>query len=661
MSRHFRTRVALTLTLTISLTGIVHADVPLFERLAHVTSALAESPLEAQLLLTRGALFRELGEFDRARRDLGMAARLRPESAPLAQEQARIELAVGRPRIALEYARRALRLDPDDPRSLQLVADCAAELGDYEEAAEALDRCLDLAPDPQPEDYLERADYQAKAGVSSERILAGLELGIQRIGPAVPLVRVANAKRALLGASSNRSTPESTLPVRRNVGAFTTIAGPVRVGSRAAQDRTVRLVRGPYLQSGTPHELILRWRTDVPADARVSYATSLDGPWQESRVAAVTKEHEVLITQLQSDTKYFYSIAFTAPGGDPQVLAGGDNSFFFRTAPEVGTPKPTRVWVVGDSGTANKNARAVRDAFVKFSGGVAPDFWMMLGDNAYNSGTDVEYQRSVFETYPTQLATSVLWPTRGNHDVLHAGPNNDYYDIFTLPKVGEAGGLPSGTEAYYSFDYANAHFVCLDSEGTTRSPGSAMLVWLAEDLAATTLPWTVAYWHHPPYTKGSHNSDDVGDSERRLVDMREFILPVLEEGGVDLVLCGHSHSYERSMLIHGHYGFSATFADSMKIDAGDGHEGGDGAYQKAWGGETVDPGTVYAVAGSSGKISGGSLDHPVMITSLNVLGSMVLDVEGLRMDVTFLDSKGAARDQFTLEKTEPRKRSSSKP
>ena len=79
--------------------------------------------------------------------------------------------------------------------------------------------------------------------------------------------------------------------------------------------------------------------------------------------------------------------------------------------------------------------------------------------------------------------------------------------------------------------------------------------WLKQDLAANTLPWTVVYFHHPPYSKGSHNSD----IEIELVNMRERVVPIFERYKVDLVLSGHSHSYERSYLLNGHYGQENTF------------------------------------------------------------------------------------------------------
>src|SRR4029453_9609405 len=111
---------------------------------------------------------------------------------------------------------------------------------------------------------------------------------------------------------------------------------------------------------------------------------------------------------------------------------------------------------------------------------------------------------------PAMLRKTVLWPAYGNHDgrgsdsATNTGP---YYDMFTLPKQGEAGGMPSGTEAYYSFDYGNIHFICLESFETDRSANGAMMTWLQSDLASTQQKWIVAFWHHPPYSKGSHDSD----------------------------------------------------------------------------------------------------------------------------------------------------------
>jgi hypothetical protein len=406
-------------------------------------------------------------------------------------------------------------------------------------------------------------------------------------------------------------------------------------------DATV--TRGPYLQQGTHDSVVVRWRTALATDSRVRFGNAPGNLTRSVDDAAVTTEHEVTLTGLAADTTYYYSV-----GSTTGVLAGDDPEHFFLTSPPVGTARPTRVWVLGDSGTANADARAVADAYENYTGTTHTDLWLMLGDNAYNDGTDSQYQAAVFDMYPGMLRKSVLWPTLGNHDgytadsATQTGP---YYDIFTLPTNGEAGGQASGTEAYYSFDYGNIHFICLESYETDRSPGGAMMRWLEQDVADTTQEWIIAFWHHPPYSKGSHDSD----TEVPLRQMRQNALPILEAAGVDLVLSGHSHSYERSYLIDSHYGISTTLTADMQVDAGDGRTDGDGAYKAVY--NEADPyaGAVYITAGSSGKTSNGTLDHPVMVhASLKRLGSLVLDIDGNRLDAKFLRENGAIDDHFTI-------------
>ncbi|HYC60326.1 MAG TPA: metallophosphoesterase, partial [Thermoanaerobaculia bacterium] len=407
---------------------------------------------------------------------------------------------------------------------------------------------------------------------------------------------------------------------------------------------TFVVTRGPYLQMGTPTSVIVRWRTNGPTNSRVRYGTApgtLDVIVED---AALTTEHEITLTGLSPATTYYYSV-----GSSSQTLAG-DASHTFMTPPT--TAVPMRIWILGDSGAANEAARAVRDAYYTFTGSTATNLWLMLGDNAYDNGTDAEFQDAVFDLYPSMLRQSVLWPTLGNHDTAGSTtvtPSLPYFQIFSLPTAAEAGGVPSGTEKYYSFDYGNIHFVCLDSMTSDRSPTGPMMTWLENDLASTTKQWIIAFWHHPPYSKGSHDSD----WETPLIEMRTNALPILEDYGVDLVLSGHSHSYERSYLIDSHYGASNTFISSMKKDGGSGRPEGTGAYQKQTSGLAPHEGAVYAVAGSSSIISGGALNHPAMFISLNDYGSMVLDVNGGRLDAKFLRENGLVADSFTIIKGPP--------
>ena len=171
--------------------------------------------------------------------------------------------------------------------------------------------------------------------------------------------------------------------------------------------------------------------------------------------------------------------------------------------------------------------------YLDFTGATHTDVWLMLGDNAYEIGTDQEYQAAVFDMYPELLSQAFLWPTFGNHDAgsaSSAGETGPYYDIFSLPSNNaNTGGMPSQTEAYYSFDWANIHFVVLDSQDSTLDPLMQTL-GTAADLASTDQEWIIAYFHHPPYTKGTHDSDDV--STTRPADwstMRETWVPILED------------------------------------------------------------------------------------------------------------------------------------
>jgi len=409
-------------------------------------------------------------------------------------------------------------------------------------------------------------------------------------------------------------------------------------------DGSASVTRGPYLQIGTPNSTIIRWRTNVATNSRVSVGTTQGILTSNTDDASLTTEHEVIVSNLSPATKYFYSI-----GSTTQMLAGNDPSHYFVTSPTAGTSIPTRIWVLGDSGTANASAQAVRNAFLNFTGSTHTNLWLMLGDNAYENGTDSEFQAAVFDMYPTTLRQSVLWPALGNHDTAQSSnppASLPYFAMFTLPTSAQAGGVASGTEKYYSFDYANIHFICLDSMTSDRSANGPMATWLRADLASTTRQWTIAFWHHPPYSKGSHDSD----TDPILAEMRQNILPILEDAGVDLVLAGHSHSYERSYLIDSHYGLSSTFTNAMKKDGGSGRTDGTGAYNKATLGPGQHEGAVYAVAGSSGQIAGGTLNHPAMFISLNNLGSMVLDVNGNTLDAKFLRENGAIADYFTIVK-----------
>lgn len=414
----------------------------------------------------------------------------------------------------------------------------------------------------------------------------------------------------------------------------------------------VNVTRGPYLQSLSDTSVVINWRTNIPAASIVRFGS---GPGQltDSIVDLSNQiDHSILIHGLTAQTAYHYQIE-----DNSNVLVPGDSSLYFKTAPPFGTDTTLTFWVLGDCGTANNNQRDVRDAFYSYAGTNHTDGILFLGDNAYTDGTDAEYQFAIFENmYEDILKNTVSWSCLGNHDGHSANSSQQsgpYYDIFTFPTQGQSGGMSSGTEAYYSFDYANVHFISLDSYETDRSVGGAMYNWCLNDIQNTMADWIIAFWHHPAYSKGSHDSD----TESALVQMRQNFSPMLEMNGVDLILSGHSHSYERSFFLNGHYGIASTFdtlTHTVGINGdGNGQTGSDGAYEKVSYGDDAGIGAVYITAGASGKTSSGDLDHNAMFYSVSELGSCILEIDGNEMTVKYLRENESIEDFFTILKDQP--------
>jgi hypothetical protein len=137
--------------------------------------------------------------------------------------------------------------------------------------------------------------------------------------------------------------------------------------------------------------------------------------------------------------------------------------------------------------------------------------------------------------------------------------------------------------------------------------------------------------------------------------MRERALPLLEAYGVDLVLSGHSHAYERSYLLNGHYGFSSSLKASNILDHTLGRASTGGPYRKPSSGLGANQGAVYVVCGCSGlnSLLEGFPLHPAMALNHGGLGSMVIDVNGLQLTARFLRPSRAIDDAFTIDKTLP--------
>ncbi len=408
-----------------------------------------------------------------------------------------------------------------------------------------------------------------------------------------------------------------------------------------------KLVRGPYLQVVTPTSVVVRWRTDQPTTGRVWFgpnANQLTGSQTDTQAAV---EHSLTLTGLQPATRYAYAVGYDAT----QLGTGTD--YYLQTAPPAGDTRPMRLWVLGDFGNGTDNQRAVYQAFRTATATRPADLWLWLGDNAYCCGAEDQFQQYVFDVYAPTFRNLPFFPSPGNHDYADSNTNFDipYYRLFSMPQRGESGGVAAYSPAYYSADYGNVHLISLDSQGTEGNQyrlydtTGTQVQWLKRDLAANKLPWTIVFFHHPPYSKGGHNSD----TEEQLKLLRENLTPILERYGVDLVLNGHSHGYERFYRLKNQTGLANTFDPAKHVAEATTarYDGTPNSCPML----TKGQGTVYVVNGAGGSLGGQSTDfpHPAAVYSnVTAGGSMLIDVSDNRLDAQYILTDGSVPDRFTL-------------
>ena len=435
---------------------------------------------------------------------------------------------------------------------------------------------------------------------------------------------------------------------------------------------TLNVTRGPFLQVGSQTGITIRWRTDVATDSRVTFGTTHGTYPGTVDSSTVTTEHIVRISGLTPDTKYFYTI------GSSTVTLQNDVLCNFLTLPPANTTRKLRIAAFGDCGDGSANQVAVKNAFRTYIGSNEVDAMILLGDNTYNSGLDIEYQTLFFDPYKDDILKYYkLYPAPGNHD--YGDVNNlantgdrtkPYYQSFSVPTAGESGGVPSGTESYYSFDVGDVHLLSLDSYGTesgsfatkmydTTSPQA---LWVKADLAANTKRWTVAYWHHAPYTKIGLNSD----TDAELIAVREKFIRILERYGVDLVVCGHSHGHERSYLMRNFYKVNPGDPNTTEtnfVKALHTADSSSALYNNVtpnscaytYNSGQYNHGIVYTVSGSAGKFGHGTTagyPHNAMYYSNNAFGGVFyIEVDSNKLVGRYITQSASlpvVRDSFFI-------------
>ena len=280
----------------------------------------------------------------------------------------------------------------------------------------------------------------------------------------------------------------------------------------------------PYVQSVDATSAMILWNPADGITGEVRYGTSTAyGASVEGRIEYVmTNErpqpgktdivHAPLVGLLP-DTVYHYQVV------NPE-FESRDRTF--RTAPADADATFTFL-VYGDNRTDPQaharviSAAAINDpAFVLHTGDMVPFL-----DNGQNV-----WRKQFFE--PADLLLRKTWfpVTRGNHE--EGSPL--FAEYFVAPRGIQA-------KDYYSFDWGPVHVATINTNKNYQ-PGSDQYQFLEHDLASTSRPFKVFFGHHPSFSSGLHGST---------VAMR-VLQPLFEKYGVKLVLAGHDHDYERTLV-----------------------------------------------------------------------------------------------------------------
>lgn len=293
----------------------------------------------------------------------------------------------------------------------------------------------------------------------------------------------------------------------------------------------VREDRAPYVQNPTQTTAEIAWRSLVPSVGSIKYDTEKGRLGYEVSENGPRQKHHLYLSGLHPSTRYFYAVY-----EDGQLRYDEEN---FRTGRR---PEETSFsfLVLGDSGVDTPTQKKVSDEMRKSMDQSEVDFILHVGD--VHQGIGDYYDDVYFKPYRAIVKNVNIFTTLGNHDVI-TDNGGVYLDDFYLPN-----NNPDSTERYYSFRWGNSFFIALDTNGNF-APNSAQYAFLLDALQSeerSSATWTFVYAHHPPFTE--FWTGYYGDQR-----VQDHLVPIYEAYDVDMVLNGHTHSYERGEREHVHY------------------------------------------------------------------------------------------------------------
>jgi acid phosphatase type 7 len=390
----------------------------------------------------------------------------------------------------------------------------------------------------------------------------------------------------------------------------------------------------PFIQPGPASKLedgrdsmVIAWQTENrPAKFNVEFgengvlnrqaAISRAQPYRSGRQGLVN--YAATASGLKLGTRYSYQVK-----QDGVLVAEG----YFTTRKPRGAAM--RFVSFGDNSYGDLGQRAV--AFHAYKS--LPDFVMNTGDNVYGSGLNSEYIKYFFPIYNADdpsasvgaplLRSVPFYTVIANHDVIGKAPDGGpaadfdrnpdalgYYSVMNLPSNGPSPPQPTPlvgkaalidhfqkncprfpNQANYSFDAGDCHFLCLDSNVYVNPADERWHDFIASDLGSTDAKWKFVVYHHPAF--------NVGMSHYKQQHMR-LLSPKFEKFGVDFVLSGHEHNYQRTMPLR----FQPRgVGQGAKVGDGTRFVPGTFTVDRAFDGRTKTKpnGVIYVTTGAGGK------------------------------------------------------------
>jgi predicted phosphodiesterase len=300
-----------------------------------------------------------------------------------------------------------------------------------------------------------------------------------------------------------------------------------------AQSNQDKFLVKPYLQYGSQTGIYILWETSQSASTLVEFGEArflankavLD---QQVSLKGLRQMHEVALTNLKTETNYFWQVTSVTENGDTLV----SEVYTFKT-----NVRDSSAFMFGLVGDTQRNSRTPW-AWGKVAEKLwadRPNFVVHAGDVVEKGRRKSDWLEDFFPNGHLLMSRVPVYTVLGNHEE----DSPLYYQYMVAPPP----------EYYYTFTYGNAQFFMIDSNRDLKE-GSEQYQWLEWELAKSKAIWKIAIHHHPPYSSDSNDHGNTATSLSTLgvANVRNLV-PLYEKYGLDFCLFGHTHLYERSWPI----------------------------------------------------------------------------------------------------------------